>query len=124
MCESPYVAPTGTAAIPRPRWRVLYGVVFVGLAVLTLGDVAAPRVARPLLDAILAVAALMAISVWVRGNRTALDQVEWCQCAADQMTVRVIPSRRLEAHDSRWPHVSDPLPVEAGEEAWAVGSPR
>src|SRR5713226_628833 len=95
MCEPAYVSRSATA-IPRPRWGALYGVVFLGLAALTAGDVAASPVARPALDGGLAAAALVGIFLWIRGNRAALDQQDWCACAADTLTVRVIPSRRPE----------------------------
>ena len=93
MCEPTYVS-RSTTAIPRPRWGALYGVVFLGLAALTAGDVAAPPVVGPALDGALAAAALVGIFLWVRGNRTALDQQDWCACAANTLMVRVIPSRR------------------------------
>ena len=93
MCEPTDVSRTSTAT-PRPRWGALYGVVFLGLAALTVGDVAVPPIARPALDGVLAAAALVGIFLWVRGNRTALDQQDWCACAADTLTVRVVPSRR------------------------------
>jgi len=105
-----------TAVIPRPRWGVLYSVVFLGLVALAIGDVAAPETARPTLDGALAAAALVAISLWVRGNRAALDQQNWCECAADTLTVRVIPSRHPEP---RQPWI--PRPFEEDEEIPVVG---
>jgi hypothetical protein len=95
MCDSRYVSRTA-ARIPRPRWGLLYGVVVLGLGMLTLTDMAAPEVVRPGLDGVLAVAAVMAIARWVRANRAALEQQEWCECAAERMTVRVVPCRRAE----------------------------
>ena len=116
MCEATDVSRNTIAVIPRPRWGVLYGVVFLGLVALAIGDVAAPEIARLPLDGALAVAALVATSLWVRGNRAALDQQDWCECAADTMMVRVIPSRRPE---SRLPWI--PLPFEEDEEIRVVG---
>jgi hypothetical protein len=124
MCESTDVSRTTTAVILRPRWGVLYGVVFLGLVALAIGDVASPEIARPTLDGALAVTALVAISLWVRGNRAALDQQDWCECAADTLTVRVIASRRSEAYAPRLPEPTEYRPAEKAEEAWAVVSPR
>jgi hypothetical protein len=66
----------------------------------------------------------VAIALWVRGNRAALDQQDWCECAADTLTVRVIASRRPEACVPRLPELTVYLPAEEAEEAWTVGSPR
>ena len=124
MCEATDVSRNTIAVIPRPRWGVLYGLVFLGLGALAIGDVAAPEIARPTLDGVLAVAALVGIFLWIRRNRTALDQQDWCACAADTLTVRVIPSRRPEAYAPRFPEPMEYRRAEEAEEAWAVGSPR
>ena len=124
MCTSTDVSRPTIAVRPRPRWGVLYAVVFLGLVGLAIGDVASPEIARLPLDGALAGAALMAISLWVRGNRVALDQQDWCECAADTLTVRMIASRRPEACVPRLPELTEYLPAEEAEEASAVGSPR
>src|SRR5437763_1240579 len=124
MCESTDASRNATAVSPRPRWGVLYGVVFLGLAGLAIGDVASPEIARLPLDGALAGAALGAISLWVRGNRVALGQQDWCECAADTVTVRVVASRRAEAYAPRFPEPTECLPAEEADEAWAVTSPR
>jgi len=123
MCEPTHVS-RRAVTIPRPRWGVLYGVVFLGLVALTAGDFAAPPIARPALDGVLAVAALAGIFLWVRGNRTALDQQDWCACAADALTVRVIPSSRPRPHAPRILEPLDDVPAEESEEVWAVGASR
>ncbi|HEX9822534.1 MAG TPA: hypothetical protein VGD07_23290 [Methylomirabilota bacterium] len=45
-----------------------------------------------MLRVVLALAAVAAMAVWIRSNRTALDLQQWCECAAATITVRVIPS--------------------------------
>src|SRR5436190_14088531 len=112
MCEPADVS-RRTITIPPPRWGVLYGVVFLGLLALTIGDMAAPSIARPVLDTLLAIAALGGIFLWVRGNRTALDQQDWCACAAATLTVRVIPSSRPRPHA---PGILDPPDAVPAEE--------
>jgi len=44
----------------------------------------------------IALAAFVAMALWIRGNRAAFDYADWCECAAEKITVRVIPSRRPE----------------------------
>jgi hypothetical protein len=123
MCTSTDVSRPTIAVSPRPRWGVLYGVVFLGLVGLAIGDVASPEIARPTLDGALAGAALVAISLWVRGNRVALDQQDWCACAADTVTVRMVTSRR-ETSAPRFPAPTEHPPAEEADEAWAVASLR
>ena len=95
MCDSTLLA---EGAGTRPRWRVLYGVVCLPLAMLGLVDVAAPPApVRTLLRLTLVLGAFAAMAVWVRANRTALDLHEWCACAASTVTVRVIESPRPSA---------------------------
>jgi len=96
MCDM--TARTGRpGTTPRPRWGRLYG-----LAGLTLTALAAIEVlpsSGPPLTALrcgLALGGLVAMAVWARSNRVALDQQDWCECAAETITVRVIPSRRPE----------------------------
>ena len=104
MCGSRYLSRGPITAIPRPRWLLLYGIVFLGLAALAIPDVAAAEVVRPALDGVVGGAVLVAIAFWIRGNRAALDQQDWCECAADTVTVRVIPSHRPEPDGSLLPH--------------------
>jgi hypothetical protein len=62
----------------------------------------------------------VAIALWVRGHRAALDQQAWCECAADTLTVRVIPSRRHDLGQSIPRRVSESLPREEDAEVWAT----
>src|SRR5215467_9257476 len=95
MCPPGHLAKRDTA-IDRPRWTALYGIVAFGLAALAVTEIAAAAVVRPALESVVGAVAFVAIVLWVRGNRAALDQQEWCECATETLTVRVIPSRRPE----------------------------
>ncbi len=109
MCDSTLLAED---AVTRPRWRVLYGVVCLPLAMLGIVEVAAPPApVRTLLRLALVLGAFAAMAVWGRANRTALDLQAWCACAASTVTVRVIGSPRPSA-----PPRSDPFPASP---AWA-----
>ena len=55
----------------------------------------APGFAGPL-ACVPALAVFVAMALWIRGNRAAFDYADWCECAAEKITVRVIPSRRPE----------------------------
>ncbi len=72
---------------------------------------ASPGVARTTLECGLAFGGFAAMALWVRSNRTALDQQEWCACAAEQITVHVILSRRAEPE----PAVEEELVAEQEE---------
>ena len=93
MCESTHVSRGARAAIPRPRWGRLYGVVSIGVVGLAVADAAAPAVARPSLEAMVVLATFVAVALWVRRNRVALDRHAWCGCAAETVTVRVLVGR-------------------------------
>ncbi len=94
MCET--AARSARAAeTPRPRWSLLYG-----LGALVLGLLTAVELA-PLAGAIrgalrfgCGLGGFAGMAWWVRSNRVALDQRDWCECAAGKVTMRVIPSRR------------------------------
>jgi hypothetical protein len=104
MCDSIRFA---ERAVTRPRWRVLYGVVGLPLAMMGIVEVAAPPApVRTLLRLALVLGAVAAMAVWVRGNRAALDLQDWCACAASTITVRVIESRPPST-----PPRADPLPA-------------
>jgi hypothetical protein len=53
---------------------------------------------------------------WARRNRAALDHLDWCDCASERVTIRVIASRREAPAFARpddelsW---IDPEPVES-----------
>jgi len=82
-------------ALARPRWALLYGAAFSPLAALAVVEVAAPpNWIRTLLRTVFALIAFVGMAVWVRASRTALDMLNWCACAGQTVTVRVIESRR------------------------------
>ena len=51
---------------------------------------------------------------WTRRNRAALDHLDWCDCASERVTMRVIPSRR--GQPVRTAYTDEPTPVEAALE--------
>ena len=78
-------------AIPRPRWALLYGLVTLMLAALAAVEIAiSPGAAQTALQCGLALSGFGAAALWVRLNRMALDQQDWCECAAEKISVRVI----------------------------------
>src|SRR5262245_63088241 len=92
MCDPS--RPPGPVLV-RPRWSVLYGVALSPLAALAVVEVTAPPNAiRLLLRGVCALIAFAGMAAWVRANRTALDMLNWCACAGETVTVRVIESRR------------------------------
>jgi hypothetical protein len=93
MCDAASSSePDGT--IPRPRWGALYGMVVLGIAALTSIDVAVPVIERSALEMTVVGGAFVAMALWLRSNRAALDQQDWCACAGGKTTMRVIASRR------------------------------
>jgi len=96
MCAPGSVPKRATTPIERPRWTLLYGITALGVVALAVTEIAAAAALRPALETAVGGAAVVAIALWLRVNRAALDQQGWCECAADTLTVRVIPSRRPE----------------------------
>jgi putative Ca2+/H+ antiporter (TMEM165/GDT1 family) len=117
MCASGAVARHDSTAIARPRWIALYGIATLGLAALAVTEIAASAIVRPAFESVVGGVAFLAIAVWLRRNRAALDQQAWCECAAETLMVRVIPSRRPEPIRSAPPRVPDVLPAEDDEDA-------
>ena len=86
-----------TRVIPRPRWGLLYSALLLTLAAAAAVELIPVRDgARTALRCGLAVAGFIAMALWVRRNRAALDLEDWCACAGATMVVRVIPSRPPE----------------------------
>src|SRR2546425_4571972 len=82
---------------PRVRWSRLYGILAVMASALTSVELfGQPGLARTALRSSIALAAFAGMALWVRANRAAFDYADWCECAAEKITVRVIPSRRPE----------------------------
>ena len=117
MCAPGSVSKRDSTAMARPRWTALYGIAAFGVAALAVTEIVAAAVVRPALESVVGAAAFVAIAVWLRRNRAALDQQDWCECAAETLAVRVIPSRRPEPVRSTPLRVPDVLPVEDDEDA-------
>lgn len=90
MCDAGPISATR----PRPRWRRLYAIGSLAVAAFALSELSVKALAlRIALEGAVAVAAWGAILIWIGANRVALDQLEWCDCTAKTVTVRVILSR-------------------------------
>src|SRR5438552_10033228 len=82
---------------PRVRSSRLYGILAVMAGALTSIEAFGPAGSATMaLRGGIALAAFVAMALWIRGNRAAFDYADWCECAAEKITVRVIPSRRPE----------------------------
>lgn len=80
----------------RPRWGWLYGVTLPWLAGLAGVEAAGPAgLPRIALRVAMTHGAVTAMGIWIRANRAALDLQDWCDCASETVTVRVIPSRAI-----------------------------
>jgi hypothetical protein len=90
MCQ------TTTSVMIRtgPRWGRLYAVLPVAISAFVLVEAYVPAtVIRAALEYTIVGAAWVALVGWVRLNRVALDQVEWCACASQTIRIRIVPSR-------------------------------
>ncbi|OLC12969.1 MAG: hypothetical protein AUH29_14635 [Candidatus Rokubacteria bacterium 13_1_40CM_69_27] len=79
---------------PRPRWGRLYAILPLTVAAFALIEPSglAPALGTALRGGMVGLA-FGAMAWWVRANRAALDQLDWCACASSTITVRVIASR-------------------------------
>ena len=81
----------------RVRWSRLYGILAVMASALTSVELFGQAgLARMALRGGIALAAFAGMALWLRANRAGFDYADWCECAAEKITVRVIPSRRPE----------------------------
>jgi hypothetical protein len=67
------------------------------------------------LDTVVGAAGFLALAGWLRHKAAALDQVDWCECAAARLAVRVVASRPPEV--ARFQGADRPPAEEALEEA-------
>ena len=82
---------TRDQVLPRPRWTALYGIVVSGSVSAVAVEVLSPvGAARTALRLAVVVGSSVAIALWVRLNRVSLDAQDWCVCAPEKMTVRVV----------------------------------
>jgi hypothetical protein len=94
MCETTSQAARGSVG-GRPRWGVLYAATLPQLVALGVIEVTqSPQAVRIALRGLLALGVFLAMGAWLRANRPAFDLQDWCDCAGQQMTVRMIESRR------------------------------
>jgi len=94
MCDTTHRGVQGSA-VARPRWGLLYGTALPQLAALGAVEVVqSPHAVRIVLRCLLALGVFATMSVWLRANRSAFDLQNWCECAPERMTIRVIESRR------------------------------
>jgi hypothetical protein len=110
MCHPGHSA-TPSADIVRPRWNLLYGVTLPQIVALAAIEATAPPIpARALLRWVLALGIFVSMGLWARANRAAFDLQEWCACAGETMTVRVIHSGRGASEPPAEDHEA-PAPV-------------
>ena len=94
MCDTTSRAARGSVG-SRPRWGLLCAATLPQLAALGVVELTqSTQVVRVALRYLLALAVFLAMGAWLRANRAAFDLQDWCGCAAQQMIVRVIESRR------------------------------
>ena len=89
----------------QPRWGLLYATAIPQIATLGAVEVVqSPHAIRVALRCLLALGMFATMALWLRANRSAIDLQDWCDCAGEGMTIRVIESRRP---------IALPPPVEA-----------
>lgn len=111
----------GSRPGPHPRWGLLYGLAALTLAALAAVEVVvSPGAARTVLRCGLALCAFAAMAVWARSNRVALDQQDWCACAAEKTRVRVILSHGPEPRRVPGEAIEESTlePAVAGQKNW------
>lgn len=98
MCDSRQTAVT----TKRPRWKLLYAIPLLSAAALIpLQSPALPHLLKLVLRFGIASLAVVAVAWWIRANRAALDLTEWCACASETVTLRVIRSRPMTVGEYR-----------------------
>ena len=84
-----------TPGAGRPRWASLYGATLPQLLALLAVEASTPsHPLRAMLRWTLALGTFVGMGWWVRSNRAAFDLENWCACAPQKITVRVIESHR------------------------------
>jgi len=104
----------GPSRRQHPRWSALYLLagLMLGVLLAVQGLVAAGG-ERTALQCGLVLAGFSAMVQWARRNRTALDHLDWCDCASQRVTMRVIASHR-----------PTPTPARADDEpSWIAAEP-
>jgi hypothetical protein len=90
-----------TPGHPKPCWGALYTIAATSVGLVAATQSITVLVWRAAVSVVLLLAATAASLAWVRGNRVALDQREWCACAGASVSVRVVgePATLLEDVD-------------------------
>jgi len=115
MCDTTSQGARGSADA-RPSWGLLYGTALPQLAALGAVEVVqSPHAVRIALRCLLALGVFATMSVWLRANRPAFDLQNWCECAGERMTIRVIESHRPQPVALPLDHPAT-IPDEAEEE--------
>jgi hypothetical protein len=119
MCDVNYPVDR-SSQLQRPRWSSLYLLAGLMLSVLLAAQAfVAAGTERTALQSGLVLAGFSAMAQWARRNRAELDHLDWCNCASERVTIRVIASRREApafAQSDDEPSWVDPEPVEPLEE--------
>jgi hypothetical protein len=112
MCDTALSA--RESAVTRPRSGALYAGVLPQVAALGVVEaLQSPAGLRVVLRGALAIALFATMAVWLRANRPAFDLQNWCDCAGQRMTVRLIQSRAPVSPTGRLqPLVSVPASAE------------
>lgn len=111
MCDSRKAVPHKR----RPRWNLLFAILPVTAAALALIESAIGALPlRVAAEVATVLANFGAMALWVRANRSALDQLDACACASEMLTIRVVTSR--PKHPSRQGPVT-PVPAAASVSA-------
>ena len=104
--------------LPGPRWGGLYALAGLMLAALAVVEMlVAPGAELTALRCGFVLAGFGAMVGWTRRNRTALDHIDWCECAGERVTMRVIPSHRRGRGPVVTADMSEPVEPELEEVA-------
>jgi hypothetical protein len=118
MCHATSRSAAGST-IRGPRWVVLYTATLAQVAALGLVEgMQSAHAARVALRCLLALGLFATTALWLRVNRPALDLQDWCECAGERMTIRVIEPR-VPMLPSALPELPV-IPEPAIEEAYEV----
>ena len=102
-------------ALARPGWVGLYALAGLMLAALASAEMlVAPGAELTALQCGIVVAGFGGMVGWTRRNRAGLDRMDWCDCAGERVTMRVIQSHRRERARVVAANVSDLVETGAG----------
>lgn len=126
MCDAAAGTRRDTTAgqTPAPlRWRGLYAVLAIAfLAAALLRLTLPPSSVRTGAIGMVAGTTVLAVFRWLAAHRSALDLAEWCDCASQTVTVRVITSRGSQPRPASSSIVRKRVLAPASMSAMAVNS--